>query len=59
MKRIFLAFAGLAAMLLVGCSISEESSDDVGRTLQEGISGRGHLVQPDTTTEAGIGRTNP
>jgi hypothetical protein len=58
-KRLFLALGGPVLLLLAGCSVSEESGDDVARSFQEGIHGQGHIVQPDQPASENAGRQTP
>lgn len=54
-----LLFAAAGVLGFTGCSVSEESSGDVGRTFDEGIHGQGHLVPVERPVDESNGRKTP
>jgi len=51
-KRIVnLALLGLV-FVLCGCAVTEQSAEDVGTQFQEGMQGRGQVVEMETTSDS-------
>jgi len=51
-KSFFVFSAIFLAVLLGGCAVAEQSVTDVGDQFQQGLQGRGRLVDMDTTQDS-------
>jgi len=51
MKNVWFFFIAIVAVVLTGCAITEESVEGVGDRFQEGLQGRGQIVERDPTRD--------
>lgn len=42
----------IGAMLLGGCSVAEESTQDLGQQFQDGVTGKGKIVSDKPTSDS-------
>ena len=52
MKSIFALCAIFFTVILGGCAVSESSVDQVGDQVQDGLKGKGRLIQMNTTQDS-------
>jgi hypothetical protein len=51
MKGLFFVLSLQILLLLGGCAVSEQSAEEVGSQFQEGIQGRGKIVNKDPLSD--------
>lgn len=51
MKSSLTILLALACTLLTGCTITEQTAEDIGTQFSEGIQGRGRIVPNDPTED--------
>ena len=51
-KKLCTIFALAVGAVLAGCTVAERDISEVGDQFQQGIQGRGRLVEMDTTTDS-------
>jgi hypothetical protein len=51
-KKLSTILAMVAGALLAGCAVAERDISEIGGQFQDGIQGRGRIVEMDTTSDS-------
>jgi hypothetical protein len=52
MLKMFLPLGVLAVLAFCGCAVTQDAENDVGRQLEQGLTGQGRLVSPNVSGDS-------